>query len=163
MSVLIADFSAVIFRPQKGEGEGERIGHRASPAIVSKQNHSPDPGDCCARSIVSHAAGTIRDASVQQKNPALRRGFSGYRVVYFFWVTCATALGSHENSEDFPSVTGIPISNENSCCPPYYFLCIAFLGENIGETPHGGGAISVASEPPSHAFAEPPYCFHRWA
>ena len=30
------------------------------PAIVTEQNHSPDLGDCCARSIVSRAAGTIR-------------------------------------------------------------------------------------------------------
>ena len=54
------------------------------PAIMAEQNHSPDLRDCCARSTLSRAAGTIRYASVQQKNPALWRGLSGLWSVYLF-------------------------------------------------------------------------------
>ena len=66
-----------------------------SPAIMAEQNHSPDLGDCCARSIVPLSNQSCNRVeleavkkggygSVQQKNPALWRGFSGYRLVYLF-------------------------------------------------------------------------------
>lgn len=64
-----------------------------SPAIVTKQNHSPDLGDCCARSIVSRAAGTVRYSSVQfgtTEKPRAMAGLLWLRVVYLF-CDCAGA------------------------------------------------------------------------
>ena len=85
---------------------------------MAEQNHSPDLGDCCARSIVSRAAGTVRYSSVQfgtTEKPRAMAGLLWLRVVYLFCdcagdlsgVTCFTArYGVSRFVTPFPSVAG---------------------------------------------------------
>lgn len=85
---------------------------------MAEQNHSPDLGDCCARSIVSRAAGTVRYSSVQfgtTEKPRAMAGLLWLRVVYLFCdcagdlsgVTCFTArYGVSRFVTPFPSVSG---------------------------------------------------------